>query len=60
MANSQSRKKNRILKKYSKLIGELFEKMKENSLGELCDELDKLKSQMASELEISGVKIEDF
>ena len=51
-------RKGRIEKKYTKLIEELIDKMKDASMGELWAELDKLKLQMKEDFEKAGVVLE--
>lgn len=50
--------KSRIIKKYDKLVDKTIEKMKDNSMGELWCELDKLKEQMAQEFKQAGIPLE--
>lgn len=52
-------RKGRIEKKYTKLVEELIEKMKDASMGELWAELDKLKLQMKDEFIKAGIILED-
>lgn len=52
-------RKGRIEKKYTKLVEELIEKMKDASMGELWTELDKLKLQMKDEFIKAGIILED-
>ena len=51
-------RKGRIEKKYTKLVEELIDKMKDASMGELWAELDKLKLQMKEDFEKAGVVLE--
>lgn len=51
-------RKGRIEKKYTKLVEELIDKMKDASMGELWLELDKLKLQMKEDFEKAGVVLE--
>ncbi len=59
MANSIETKKRRVERKYSKLIDATITDMKDKSMGELWEELDKLKSQMKEDLERIGVVFEN-
>lgn len=58
MANLLRSRLRRIQKKYDKLIGKLLKEMKDNTMGELWAELDKLKQQMAEEFERAGIVLE--
>lgn len=59
MANSQKVKRQRIEKKYDKLISETIERMKDNTMQELWVELDKLKAQMKDDFIKAGILIEN-
>ena len=52
-------RKGRIENKYTKLVEELIEMMKDASMGELWTELDKLKLQMKDEYIKAGIILED-
>lgn len=59
MANSQKVKRQRIEKKYDKLISETIERMKDNTMQELWVELDKLKAQMKDDFLKAGILVEN-
>ena len=59
MANSQKVKRQRIEKKYDKLISETIERMKDNTMQELWVELNKLKLQMKDDFIKAGILIEN-
>lgn len=45
-----------VERKYSKKIGQLLDKMQNNTMEELWAELDKLKQQMKKEMDEIGIK----
>lgn len=51
-------KREKIEKKYSRLIANTIERMKDRPMEELWPELDKLKAKMAEECESKGIKLE--
>lgn len=51
-------RRNRIIKKYDKLVGKTIDKMKDASMAELWAELDILKKDMVNELNEAGVVLE--
>lgn len=59
MANLKKRRKQKEIEaKYEKLIGDTIERMKENTMAELWEELDKLKMEMGKEFDSLGIKLE--
>lgn len=59
MANLKKRRKQKEIEaKYEKLIGDTIERMKENTMAELWEELDKLKIEMGKEFDNLGIKLE--
>lgn len=59
MANLKKRRKQKEIEaKYEKLIGDTIERMKENTMAELWEELDKLKMEMGKEFDNLGIKLE--
>lgn len=59
MANLKKRRKQKEIEaKYEKLIGDTIERMKENTMAELWEELDKLKIEMGKEFDSLGIKLE--
>ena len=59
MACSLKDKQRRIERKYKRLIGQTIDRMQDNTMEELCVELDKLKAQMASDFEKAGIKLSE-
>ena len=57
MANLQRSRRRRIEKKYEKLIGKKIKEMKDKTMGELWEEFDKLKEQMAREFEMCNIDL---
>ena len=59
MANLLKVRRHRIEKKYEKIISETYERMKSEgkSMGELWEELDKLKVQMKEDFEKAGIPV---
>ena len=58
-ANLKKRRKQKEIEaKYEKLIGDTIERMKENTMAELWEELDKLKMEMGKEFDSLGIKLE--
>lgn len=51
-------KRNRIIKKYEKLVGKTIDSMKDATMGELWARLDILKKDMVNELNEAGVVLE--
>ena len=47
-----------IEKKYERLIGATIKRMKNKSMAELWQELDKLKANMKEDFERAGIKLE--
>lgn len=59
MANLKKRRKQKEIEaKYEKLIGDTIERMKENTMAELWEELDKLKMEMGKEFDNLGIRLE--
>lgn len=59
MANLKKRRKQKEIEaKYEKLIGDTIERMKENTMAELWEALDKLKIEMGKEFDNLGIKLE--
>lgn len=59
MANLKKVRQARIEKKYSKLIDQIIERMKDCTISELWVELDKLKEQMRQEFIKAGLLLEN-
>lgn len=59
MANLKKRRKQKEIEaKYEKLIGDTIERMKENTMAELWEALDKLKIEMGKEFDNLGIRLE--
>lgn len=59
MANLRKVRQHRIEKKYEKIISETFERMKKEgkTMGELWEEMDRLKEQMREDFKKAGIAI---
>lgn len=60
MANSKKVRQRRIEKKYEKLISDTFDRLSSEgkTMGELWQELDKLKQQMKEDFKTAGIIVE--
>jgi hypothetical protein len=60
MANSKKVRQKRIEKKYEKLISDTFDRLSSEgkTMGELWQELDKLKQQMKEDFKTAGIIVE--
>lgn len=59
MANLLKVKRNRIEKKYLKLIDETIKRMGNNTMQELFAEFDKLKIQMKEDFDKAGIVLDE-
>lgn len=60
MANSKKVRQKRIERKYEKLISDTFDRLSSEgkTMGELWQELDKLKQQMKEDFKTAGIIVE--